>query len=116
MAIANYVFRRGRFYVWRRLYRGKAVQIPLGTADPFEAKRLACVASTAAVLGWNLLDRGKADLLIVREAIARAVRRERLTMDYEQAGGDPAHLPEDSTFFFFFDPPTDAPDDEPEPP
>lgn len=116
MAIANYVFRRGRFYVWRRLYRGKVVQIPLATADPFEAKRLACAASAASVLGWNLLDRGKADLLIVREAIARAVRRERLVMDYEQAGGDPAHLPEGSTFFFFFDPPTDAPDDEPEPP
>ena len=70
MGITNYVLRRGRFYVWRRLYRGKAIQIPLATADPFEAKRLACAASAAAVLGWNLLDRGMADLLTVREGIA----------------------------------------------
>lgn len=116
LGITNYVFRRGRFYVWRRLYRGKAIQIPLATADPFEAKRLACAASAAAVLGWNLLDRGMADLLTVREGIAAAVKRARLSMEYEAAGGDPAHLPEGRAFFFFFDPPADAPDDGPEPP
>ncbi len=115
MGIANYVFRRGRFYVWRRLYRGKPIQVPLATADPFEAKRLAYAASAASVLGWNLLDRGTADLLTIREGIPAAVRRTRLTIDYEAAGGDPAHLPEGRAFFFFFGLLGDAPD-EPQPP
>lgn len=114
MGIANYVFRRGRLYVWRRLYRGQAVQVPLSTADPFEAKRLAGAAIRASTLGWNLLDRGEAELSTVRDAIRAAVKHERVAMDYEAAGGNPATFPGVSAFYFFFG--LTAPDDEPERP
>ena len=114
MGIANYVFRRGRLYVWRRLYRGQAVQIPLSTANPFEAKRLAGAAFSVSTLGWNLLDRGEVELSTVRDAICAAVKRERVAMDYEAAGGNPANFPGVSAFYFFFG--LTAPDDEPERP
>ncbi|WP_143809703.1 hypothetical protein, partial [Paracoccus yeei] len=114
MGIANYVFRRGRLYVWRRLYRGQAIQIPLSTADPFEAKRLAGAAISVSTSGWNLLDRGEAELSTVRDAIRAAVKRERVALDYEAAGGNPATFPGVSAFYFFFG--LTAPDDEPERP
>lgn len=115
MGIANHVIRRGKYYVWRRLYRGKPIQIPLTTADPFEAKRLASVATNASNFGWNLLDQGKEGLSTVRDGIATAIRREKLAIDIETAGGNPATIPGGSAFFFFFT--TDeTPDEEPEKP
>lgn len=102
LGIANYVFRRGRLYVWRRLYHGQPVQIPLSTADPFEAKRLASAAAGVSTLGWNLLDRGEVELSTVRVAICAAVKRERVAMDFEAAGGNPAIFPGVSAFYFFF--------------
>ena len=115
MGIANHVIRRGKYYAWRRLYCGRYLQIPLSTADPFEAKRLASVATNASNFGWNLLDQGKAGLSTVRDGIATAIKRERLAIDIEAAGGDPATIPGGSAFFFFFA--TDeTPDEEPEKP
>lgn len=114
MGIANYVIRRGRYYAWRRIYRGSAVQVPLATTDPVQAKRLSGVASAVANHGWNLLDRGKADLLSVRDAITSAIRQERALMECEAIGKMPAETPGGRTFFFFFNH-GDAEDDEPKP-
>lgn len=48
----------------------------------------------------------------VRDGIAAAVKRERLVIEVESAGGDPATIPGGSAFFFFFLK-GDAPDDDP---
>ncbi|WP_347268554.1 site-specific integrase [Paracoccus sp. (in: a-proteobacteria)] len=110
MGIANYVIRRGYHYVWRRLYRGKPIQAPLGTVDPFQARRLAGVATAASLAGWNLLDHGQATLQTVAKGIRAAIQRERAAIEMEAAGMDPAPDGARAFFFFFLH---DAPDDEP---
>ena len=50
----------------------------------------------------------------IRDAIRAAVKHERVAMDYEAAGGNPATFPGVSAFYFFFG--LTAPDDEPERP
>lgn len=91
MAIANYVIRRGDFYAWRRQWRGKSIQVPLSTTDPSRARRLAAIATSVASLGWGLLDAKRVSVHDVRREILNAIRRERLAIDYEAAGGNPEH-------------------------
>lgn len=116
MALANYVIRRGAFYAWRRVWRGKAVQIPLSTTDPARARRLASVATAASSVGYGLLDAGRISIHDVKKGVHAAVQREMLALDYEAAGGDPENARPGGHDFFFFFISGDEPDEEPEPP
>ena len=116
MALANYVIRRGAFYAWRRVWRGKAVQIPLSTTDPARARRLACVATAASSVGCGLLDAGRISIHDVKKGVHAAVQREMLALDYEAAGGDPENARPGGHDFYFFFISGEEPDEEPEPP
>ena len=71
---------------------------------------------SGASAGWGLLDAGQVTLHDVKREILKAVRQERLTLDYGASGGDPAYSrPEGRPFCFFFDLAADGTDDAPDP-